>query len=470
MIVENLINIFDQNNEMIGGAVTKFKKTKLYLYKLVKNDVDKPMKTLLIPLTNATTVTVGIYVHAGSRQESKSYGIAHFLEHMTFKGTKNYSSDEIMNNLDNIGASYNAMTGHEFTLYYISGDPRDINIIMDSVIDLYLNPLFPEDDIKKEQNVVMEELKMNEDNNHGQLSRLIYKTLFENIDDGMARPIIGFRETILKMNRKQIIDYRNANYLPSNCLLCISGNFDIESVKQHIGQKFNVKLRQKKIKSDLYQKNMLTDPNIDHILTVNPNIKRHIHIDKDINQTIINFVFASYNYYNKNDIAVTLLTNVLSSGFSSRLFDLLRNKLGVSYYNNTINRCFYDSGQTIIDVGVDHQYIMKTIKAILAELKNILHNGITNEELLKAKKQITTGLLFQFKDPFEYLSHFGMDLLFKKPLSNISEIISEFENITMENMHIVIKQLFNKNNLIIGTIGRVSNDDSNKIIEMINEF
>lgn len=469
MIIENLI---DDETVMIGGANnhSKFKKTKLYLYEMIKNNVDKPMSTLLIPLLNANTVTVGVFIKAGSRQEREHFGIAHFLEHMTFKGTKKYSSDEIMNNLDNIGANYNAMTGHEFTLYYISGDPRDIELMLDIIIELYQYPLYPEDDIKKECNVVLEELRMNEDNNQRQLTNMIYKTLFENIDDSMARPIIGFKETIGKMNRNQIINYRNINYLPSNCLLTVSGNFDMNLIKKHIEDKFDINLNHKKIKHNFNHKNIQRDIHINDIITINPKIKRHIHIQKDINQTIINFVLSSYNSYNINNVGADLLCNILSSGFSSRLFDLLRNKLGVSYYNNSFNRYFSDSGQMIISVGVDHQYIIKTIKAILAELKNIVHKGITEEELAKAKKQIVTGLLFQFKDPYEYLMHFGMDILYKKPLQNISDIIIETENVTMNDMHVIIKQLFRRNNIIIGTIGKITDDESNKIIQMIIEF
>jgi FkbM family methyltransferase len=105
------------------------------------------MKTLIIPLLNSNTITVGIFINAGSRQETEAYGIAHFLEHMTFKGTNKRSSDDLMLELDSLGANYNAMTGHEFTAYYISGDPRDIEKFLDIIIDLYLIPTFPESDI-----------------------------------------------------------------------------------------------------------------------------------------------------------------------------------------------------------------------------------------------------------------------------------------------------------------------------------
>jgi len=220
-MIENLLGIFDNlksdsecnsNYEMFGGnrSSNRLKKTKLLLYDMVNTNSDSisdsklsnnHMKTLFIPLPNANTITVGIFIKAGSRHETEAYGIAHFLEHMTFKGTIQRSSDKLMEELDSIGANYNAMTGHEFTLYYISGDPRDTMILLDIVIDLYLNPIYPDDDIKKEINVVLEELKMNEDNNNRKLSNLLFKNIFEGLDSTLSRPIIGFKETISKFNR-----------------------------------------------------------------------------------------------------------------------------------------------------------------------------------------------------------------------------------------------------------------------------
>jgi predicted Zn-dependent peptidase len=515
-MIHNIIGIFDDTNfnDMTGGAKTtqnhnKIKKTKLHMFKMSKNlnesvntnsdlnlcttetetetetktepnselnkssysiDADKLMPTLLIPLPNANTVTVGIFIKAGSRHETEAYGIAHFLEHMTFKGTQKRTSEQLMLDLDSIGANYNAMTGHEFTLYYISGDPRDILTLLDIVIDLYLNPTYPDTDIKKEINVVLEELRMNEDNNHRQLSIKLFKNLFEGVDQTLARPIIGFKETILKMNRSNIMSYRQKNYMGSNCLLCVSGNFANDEVIPFIEKQFQAKLINQKYSPNLFHNNIIDEPKVTHILTLQPSINRHIHLKKNINQTIINFVFFSYNSYNKNNYAVDLLCDILSNGFSSRLFNLLRNKMGVSYYNNSHNRTFTDKGQFIISVGVDHTSVLKTIQGILNELKLIVKNGITDAELSKSKKQNETSLLFQFKDPYEYLMYYGMNLLTKHPLYNLTDMLNNIESVTMNDIQTIIKQILNRNNLIIGTIGNVSEDVSSQIVQMINNF
>jgi len=459
------------SNNQIGGD---FDKMKLHLYKMKNSKNDKKlMKTLLIPLSNSNTITVGIFIKAGSRQEINNYGIAHFLEHMTFKGTNNISSTELMIKLDSIGAIYNAMTGHEFTLYYISGNPADMELLLNIIIDLYIDPIYPLEDIEKEKNVVLEELRMNDDNNKRQLLNKLYDTMFSKTDSELKtlyRPIIGYINTITKFNRDDIIAYRENNYIGSNCLLCICGNFNRRDVVPIIEKKFKTTLLKKKIKINLFESNIKSDFEINSICNIRPDIIKYTHIEKDINQTIINFIFNTYDTYNENNTALDLICDILSNGFSSRLFNLLRNKMGVSYYNSSSTTNFKDIGQIIISVGVDHISVLDTIKGIINEFKDIKLNGISEIELSKAKKQNETGLLFQFKDPFEYLMHYGMNFLIKKPLLNIPTLSNLINNVTLIQINTLFKKIFIKDNLIIGTIGKVSPTLNNQILDILNSI
>ena len=467
-MIEDIVGFFNKyNNEQRGGGTNKdIKKTKLLLFKMKKS-----MNTLLIPLKNANTITIGIFIKTGSRQEKKAFGIAHFLEHMTFKGTKNITSEELMIKLDSIGAQYNAMTGHEFTLYYISGNPKDIDLLLNIMIDLYLNPIYPEEDIEKERNVVLEELYMNSDNNHRKLGNKIFETLYKDSNsklETLSRPIIGFIESIKKFTRNDIMEYRKKNYNPSNCLLCISGNFNIKKTIGKIEENFNNKLH--KTKFDLFENNINSSYNFDKINSLKPNMNKYIHIDKDVNQTIVNFVFNTYDNYNSNNITVDLVCDILSNGFSSRLFNLLRNKMGVSYYNNSYTKNFSDTGNFIISVGIEPKSVFNVIKEIIYELKQMKLNGITEKELEKAKKQNETSLLFQFKDPYEYLMFYGMNYLYKKPFQNIYTVLNSINSIELENINLIINKIFTKDNFIIGTIGKLSHDLTPEIITLINSL
>jgi hypothetical protein len=428
------------------------------------------MDTLLIPLEGSNTISIGIFIKSGSRAEKSAYGVAHFLEHMSFKGTTKRSSTDLMIELDSIGANYNAMTGHEFTLYYVSGDPRDTEKIMDIITDLYLDPLYPDEDIMKEIEVVLEEYRMNEDNIHKVLSQKMYKNLYDGTNNSLQRPIIGYKETIEKINRSDIINYRTANYMGSNCLLCVSGNFKKETIISLIEKKFYSKLLDFIPENQIFEKNMHKTFNLQHLTDINKNISKYIHIDRDINQTVIYIMFGAYSTFNKASNAVDILCDILSNGFSSRFFNLLRNIMGVSYYNNSFLRSYSDTGHLITNVGVDHKSVVKTIKALLNEFNIIKKNGITDIELAKAKKQAETSLLFQFKDPYEYMMFYGMNYLQKKPLYSISDILNEINNVSIKDMNNVIKNIINENNIIIGTIGHVEITEKSEIEKIINDF
>ncbi len=486
-MIDNIIGIFDNldnldndydNSDLIGGAKrsnkNSFSKTKLYLYQMDNTDPTH-MHTLLIPLPNANTVSVGIFINAGSRQEKSAFGIAHFLEHMTFKGTIKRTSVELMNQLDSIGAQYNAMTGYEFTAYYINGDPRDVEQLLDIVVDLYLNPTYPTTDIDKERNVVLEELRMNVDNNHRHLSNNLYQHIYSDTNtdlNTLGRPIIGYEETIRKMSKDDILAYRKANYMGSNCLLCLSGNFDKESILNKIKTEFRTDLKKKHISSNLFESNMHSKTDIKSLIDIKPSLvsNRHLHLDRDINQTVINIMFNTYDAYNNNQIAVDLFCDILSNGFSSRLFDLLRNQLGISYYNNSYNRTYDDTGHMVISVGIEREKVVMAIEAILSELAKIKKNGITETELAKSKKQNETSLLFQFKDPYEYLMYYGMNYLNKKPLDSLSKMLERIEEINFEQINSIIKQILQPSNIIIGTIGKLSKSESESIAKCVKNF
>lgn len=477
MYFEDITNLLNNDyTNMHGGNAIKnhtiFKKTKVLAYDMKKNNGDKGMDTLLIPLPNSNTVTVGIFIRAGSREEddTTSYGIAHFLEHMTFKGTVSRTSEKLMLELDSIGALYNAMTGHEFTLYYISGNPTDIKLLLDIIIDLYLHPTYPDKDIEKERNVVLEELRMNQDQNHKVLTTNIFKELYSDYIDELARPIIGYKETIKNLTRNNIINYRNQNYMESNCLLCVSGNFDKVDVIKKIEELFCAKLMNVKLSPDIFKNSIDKEKKIKPLLSFKKNMKKYINVSKNVNQNIIYFIFNSYNTYNKYNVILDLITDILSNGFTSKLFDLLRNKMGVSYYNNSYNRNFKDTGHFIISVGVDGKSVVKTIDGILKELTKLAENGITENELNKAKKQNETSLLFQFKDPYEYLMYYGMNYLIKYPLYNLTDIMNNIEKVSLDDINNMIKELFKKSNLFIATLGNISQDESKQIVQLIDEF
>lgn len=440
----------------------------LNYYKIKQGDF-KDLKILLINVKSLLNITVGFMVNAGSRNETKAFGIAHFLEHMTFKGTTNRSSDELLRELDMLGTKYNAYTSNENTAYFISGDPATLNELIDIALDLYINPKYPDNEISKERLVVFDEYLMNIDNNYRFLSQEIFKNIFSETNPSLARPIIGYEETIKNFNKEDILDFKKKNYINKKSLFIISGNFNKNKIKKQLALFFNSKLKKLFSKNN---KNIFTDLIIKEptILPIcNNKIKKYIHFDKDISQSIVIFAFNGYNCYNENLLYLNFIADLLSTGMSSRLFKLLRGKLGITYTNASFIHTFVDAGLFFIKIAVDHKSVLLAIENILNEIKN-LKNNIEPSELLRIKNQNKVDVLFQFNNAEDYFMHYGHCFLNKLEITTIKDYIEKINMINIDKLKLILNELFKPKNLIIGTIGKNTEYSIDKIEKLIDSF
>jgi predicted Zn-dependent peptidase len=447
-----------------GNQGDKIENLNLTIDPVYKYELKNGIRVIMIKM-KSNIFSAGIFINAGSRHETTAYGIAHFLEHMTFKGTKTKSSEEVNEILDNLGAVYNATTSLEYTSYYLSGNPMDNEKLLEILLELYISPDYPEKDIEKERKVVLEEWRMNQDNYNRQLMEKMRKKILKDADDGLKRPVIGYEDTISKLNKNDILKFRE-NYKPENTVLVIAGKFKKKIMKKIIIKNFKQEIFKKSIPNyNINIHNELIIP-----FEKNTNKNHTIFIDKDIKQSIIMISFKAPSLYTKYSSAINLLSDILTSGFSSRIFNLLRNKLGVSYYSNSYFYSLSDCGFFNMTIGLDPNVITNSIKEILLELKNIIHLGITSKELIIAKKRSETSLLFNFKEPMEYVDYYGMIELFKKPYKNIIDVYNEINDVSVEDIIFVAKSLFKKDNCYIGIVGPVIQEEIKEIVNDENLF
>jgi len=348
--------------------------------KLYRKILPNKMRVLMIPMDNTDTIAVGMYVKVGSRYETENNsGIAHFLEHMMFKGTKHMKTETISNKLDSVGARYNAETSYEHTCYYIYGHKNDTELFIKMIADIYLNPLFNKEDIEIEKGVVIEELNMTADDPGEQLHELIFNNMFTN--SSLKMPIIGTLKNIKKYTQQDIIEFRSKYYVPERTAFIITGNFNknktLNLIKGIFKNKMTNIIKQDKIsRSNLYP---LEDP----IIQTMPLIK----IKKSkVSQTSVAIVFRSHSIYSGREEIYDLLSDILTTGTSGRLFILLRNKLGAIYFVSSHNVSFMHEGIFTINIGADNNRVSEIIHKVLEELHDIKKNGVTQEELDKAKK------------------------------------------------------------------------------------
>jgi predicted Zn-dependent peptidase len=432
--------------------------------RLYRKILPNKMRVLMIPIESTDTVAIGIFIKVGSRYENvNTCGIAHFLEHMMFKGTKHMHASTLSEKLDSVGAKYNAETSHESTNYYIYGHKDDTELFIKIISDLYLNPLFKEEDIIIEKGVVIEELNMVKDNPDEQIHEFLFEHIFKN--SSLKYPIIGTKKNILSFDKKMISDFRKHFYVPERTVFVVSGNFNKNKIYKLIKKIFkNIK------KSD----SIITIPLLDPHVQIEPNMTI---IKKNIAQTNLIISFKSHSIFSSNSDVYDLISDILSSGSSSRLFVLLRNKLGAVYFCNAYNMSFIYEGVFSIHIGADNKRVDEVIKKTIEEISKMTKNGVTQSELDKAKKIRITSFAVGLQTPQDFMAYYGSQELiyhiddipeFKKDFDiSVKCRIKDYELITLNTINKTINDLFSPENLNIFVYGRNPIKNNKKLSECL---
>lgn len=423
-------------------------------YSFYKEKLNNGLTLILIPLKDEKIVSIGMFIKVGSRFETnENSGISHFLEHMTFGGTNTRTENEIMSKLDSIGALYNAATGREFTYFYTNGSFKDINILLDIILDMYMNPCFPEKKINKERAVVLEELSMHNDDNqmilYDNVMNLIYN--FTTIGD----PILGTYETVGNITRDDLIEYHGKYYIPNNSILVISGNIDHIKIHDMVSKEFNKKQYDQLI--------IKTSYNIEQTI---PQLS--IIYGKQLFQTNVIIAFRSFKHKDERNFQLDIISKYLTAGFTSVLFSLLRTKLGVAYSCSTSNETFTDHGIFYIMTGLESKTSVKSITLILEELKKIRKGKIDKNIFNSAKKIFETSMLFDLISPYDYMMSHGIKEL--EDIGNISNeyVLNKIKKISISDIKKVANEVFVSKNMNISVL--CEKIDKTQLIHIMNNF
>lgn len=387
------------------------------------------------------TVTVLVLVGTGSDYEPKEInGISHFLEHMCFKGTeKRPTSKEISHELDALGCQYNAFTSNEYTGYYMKGDAKKIGKIFEIISDIYLNSTFPEKEIEKEKGVIIEEINMYEDIPQAQVQDLFEKVLYG--DQPTGRSTLGTKENIYKMTQKDFIDYKKLHYVSSNTLVVVSGNINEKEVYKEIDKYFkNIKISKegKKPKTKINQN------------------KPEMFIKyKEIDQTHLVLGVRTFDIFNKKNKDISILSAVLGAGMSSRLFNKLREDMGVAYNVRASNNPSLDHGSFQIYVGLNNEKLFEVLNEIIKECKTMTTELVGEKELEKVKSFLIGNMKMALESTDDVANFYGGQELLKKEIKTMDEKIKEVKSVKSEDIRKVAKEIFKDKNLNLAIVGPV---------------
>ncbi len=384
-------------------------------------------KGVVIPLKGLNSVTVEVFFKIGSKYEiNGEFGMSHFLEHMAFKGTQKRPSAVLINKeMDSKGASYNAGTGHEMTSYHITTIKENIPWALEMLSDILFNSIYDDEEVLKERGVIIEEIRMYQDNPMMGLSAEMTKFLYGKSKIGCWN-IAGEVRDIKPINRQKVINYRNKFINPEDMVIVIAGNVDL-GVSSEVEKYFGSFINENKEKL----------PNIEIILTD----KEKKVIKKEVEQGHFAMAVPTFGREDKRKYEFRLLDLILSGNSSSRLYQKIREERALAYYVFSISEDFSEDGYWGVQSGVTLEKLDEAMEIVSNELKGLKES--LNEEELNRAKDFLIGKTKLAMDKTSYISGFvGEKLLLDGKVEMIDSEIKRYTKIDLKSLKRLAGEIF----------------------------
>ncbi len=401
-------------------------------------------KVILAPMKNTQTITSLILLPFGSRFEKENeQGIAHFIEHMLFKGTKNRPTPlAISKELDALGAEYNAFTSLEHTGYYIKILKENLKESLDILSDIFFNSLFSSEEIEKEKGVVLEEIRLYQDNPSLQISRVFYETLFEN--HPLGRNVAGQPKTVMAITQEKLLFYKNLFYQPNNLLITLAGPIPKNALNL-IEKYFSQRGKGEKRKFEKF----IPKPHSPKIRTV---------FRQEIEQVQLCLGFPAISYFSPYQEALDILSIALGGNMSSRLFQEIREKKGLAYSIGCGYTSFNETGAFSIEAGIDPKNISQVLRIIIEELNKIKKDGLTKKEILDTKDYLIRRLKVNLEDSWVVANWYANQELFRKKILTPKEKFEKIKKVTDTQIKKIGQKVFDKNQINLALVGPIKED------------
>jgi predicted Zn-dependent peptidase len=440
------------------------------------------LQVIFIDTKTFPTLTTLLLVGAGSRYENEiNNGIAHFFEHMAFKGSKKYpNSFVISSTVEGLGGVFNAFTSKDHTGYWIKATNEHFETMIDVIADMIQNPLLLEEEINREKGVIVEEINMYEDMPQKKVGEIFETLLYKGSPLGFD--IAGTKKTVQSFNRLTFTDYINSLYQPNNAVLVVAGGFSNLSRKARQRKFFDGKQQTAKnlLSSPLnFQyylsiieekfENWKTGERTDFVKIKESQTKPQMLVKyKKTEQAHFSLGFRAFSFKDNRKYAMNLLATILGGGMSSRLFIQVRERRGLCYYIFSGGEFYHDCGNFVTQAGVTNNLdkIKEAIKTIIDEHNKIKKGDIKKEELLKVKEMIKGRLMLSMEDSMNVASFFGTKKILQNKIETPEEIIKKIEEITIKEISELAKDIFRPEKLNFAMIGPFEEKDFENILNL----
>lgn len=404
------------------------------------------MRYHLVPFEGTEAVTVLVLTKVGSRHETDAlWGASHYVEHLMFKGTERRPNTvDISKTLDRYGAQFNAYTGKDLTGYYVKIDGDKVNVAVDLLHDMLFHSLYDSEEMEREKKVIIEEIKMYEENPIMHVEDLLEQAMFKG--GRLGKEIAGTAESMLAMKRDDVIAYRDAHYVPSEMVVFLAGNVP-EDAEALLEKTFgSVDQKESPQKPDAYAESA----------DAYPRIERQ---EKPLEQIQIALGFPTVGKSHEDIPAINLLAKILGGAMSSRLFIEVRERRGLAYTVRASADAYEDVGSFQIRAGLDAKRLSEALETIFAELEKIKVEGVTEEELVAAKDNIEGGYKLSLENSSNYAEFFARQELFFGTVKSLEERMEEYKRVTIEDVKRVANDILKMEKLSIAAIGPYKSDE-----------
>lgn len=416
--------------------------------KFTKTVLKNGVRLITVPMKDAVTTTVLMLVETGSNYETKDIGgLSHFLEHMCFKGTtRRPTAYDVVIELDSIGAEYNAFTSQEYTGYYAKAHSKHLPTILDVVTDLYQNQRFEAAEIEREKGVIIEEINMYEDMPQRKVHDVAAEALYG--DQPAGRSIAGTKETVSAMTRENFVSYVKDHYVASSTIVVVAGAFDEKTIKKEVEKAVSsLRIGTKKDKEKVIEKQK--EPKV--------SLKQ-----KTSDQTHLILVARSFPILDEKNYTLDVMAGILGRGMTSRLFQLLREKMGVCYYVRAENDPSTDHGTFQISAGIDTRRVEEVVSVLVKELRRLVDEPVSKEELAKIKEYIAGKMFLGLESSDSFAEYLGFQEVFHKPLKTPEEVLAKIQAVTADDIQRVAREIIRSGNLTLAMVSPYNEEESLK--------
>jgi predicted Zn-dependent peptidase len=403
------------------------------------------MKLIKAHNKSIETVTILALFSTGSRDEKgETEGIAHFLEHMLFKGTeKRPSSVEINKELDAVGASSNAFTGKEYTGFWIKCAKKDATLALDILSDMILRPLISDKDIIVERGPVLEEINMYEDAPMRDIPSVFEQLLFDG--HNLAHDQLGPAGNVRNFTHKSLLSFYRKHYRPDNLVLAISGHFDEKSIDKEVRKYFSAFSGSTKVSGRKARfVSRQTRPEV---------LLKY----KKTDQTNFSLGFRALPSGHKDEYALDLLNIILGGNDSSRLFEAVREREGLAYYVYSYSCDYQDAGYITIQSGVGNAQAEKAVTLVMEEIRRLRESGVTQEELGRAKSYVGGKLAISLESSSAVADFIAIQELMTGHILTPKEKFDKINAVTTQDIRRIARDIFTPDKLNLALIGPFKN-------------